>query len=354
MATPVVTGYYADQASVNGATVTPDSDDVTTTVAYHQLGSIVPVDENGNEIATPVTYNNDPSDPTKAATTDTPTIPGWTTTTTSVDPTDPGADTKVVYTHATTDVDTSKQVNQTVNYTGAGDSTPSANTQTATFTGTTTTDQVTGQSTTAWNENSYSFDSVATPVITGYYADQASVDGATVTPNSDDVTTTVTYHQLGSIVPVDENGNEIATPVTYNNDPSDPTKAATMDVPTIPGWTTTTTSVDPTDPGADTKVVYTLIVMPSSYNDSQENPDNSSSKMITDYTDYTTHTITTSYTDQDQLLTTTTNSTAESNGKESAQLPQTGNDEHAQSLLGLAGISMLELLGLCPYNWCKF
>ena len=99
----------------------------------------------------------------------------------------------------------------------------------------TTIDQVTGQSTTSWNEDSHSFDSVATPVVTGYYADQASVDGATVTPNSDDVTTTVTYHQLGSIVPVDENGNEIATPVTYNNDPSDPTKAATTDVPTIPG-----------------------------------------------------------------------------------------------------------------------
>ncbi|QGF40417.1 LPXTG cell wall anchor domain-containing protein [Limosilactobacillus gastricus] len=55
--------------------------------------------------------------------------------------------------------------------------------------------------------------------------------------------------------------------------------------------------------------------------------------------------LTTSYTDQDQLLTTTTNSTAESNGQESAQLPQTGNDEHAQSLLGLAGITMLGLLG---------
>ena len=126
----------------------------------------------------------------------------------------------------------------------------------------------------------------------------------------------------------DENGNEIATPVTYNNDPSDPNKAATTDVPTIPSWTTTTTSVDPTDPGADTKVVYTQIVMPSPSNDSQENPDNSSSKTITDYIDYTTHTITTFYTDQDQLLTTTTNSTAESNGQESAQLSQTGNDEH--------------------------
>ncbi|WP_295776301.1 hypothetical protein [uncultured Limosilactobacillus sp.] len=122
---------------------------------------------------------------------------------------------------------------------------------------------------------------MATPVVTGYYADQASVDGATVTPDSDDVTTTVTYHQLGSIVPVDENGNEIATPVTYNNDPSDPTKAATTDVPTIPGWTTTTTSVDPTDPGTDTKVVYTPIVMPSPSNDSQDNPDNSvKSKML--------------------------------------------------------------------------
>lgn len=250
-----------------------------------------------------------------------------------------------VYVANTTTSPVSKAVSQNVEYKGAGSATPATNTQSYTFAGTTTTNDVTGSSSTAWNEDSHSFDSVATPVVTGYYADQASVDGATVTPDSDDVTTTVTYHQLGSIVPVDENGNEIATPVTYNNDPSDPTKAATTDVPTIPGWTTTTTSVDPTDPGADTKVVYTPIVMPSPSNDSQDNPDNSSSKTITDYTDYTTHTITTSYTDQDQLLTTTTNSTAESNGQGSAQLPQTGNDEHAQSLLGLAGISMLGLLG---------
>ena len=350
VATPVVAGYYADQASVDGATVTPTSDDVTTTVTYKQLGSIVPVDENGNEISTPVTYNNDSNDPTKAATTDTPTVPGWTTTTTSVDPTNPGEDTRVVYTHATSESDVNKQVNQTVNYTGAGDNTPATNTQTADFTGTATTDQVTGQTTTAWNEDSHTFNNVATPVVAGYYADQASVDGATVTPTSDDVTTTVTYKQLGSIVPVDENGNEISTPVTYNNDSNDPTKAATTDTPTVPGWITTTTSVDPANPGEDTKVVYTPIVLPSPSNDSKENPqDDSYLKTITDYT---LHTINSSSTDDDLLITTNENSyqtNQTTTETETTTLPQTGNDQtdnEALAGLGLAfGTALIGLLG---------
>lgn len=68
---------------------------------YNPLGSLIPVDEKKNVIGDKVQYNNSLTDPSKAATTAAPVIPGYTLADPSKDknynPTDPGADHEVVY-----------------------------------------------------------------------------------------------------------------------------------------------------------------------------------------------------------------------------------------------------------------
>lgn len=97
--TPIEQGYYADKAEAGAGTPTVDNPHVKDNVSYKPLGHIIPVDENGNPIQgapTPI-YNNDSSDPTKATTTNTPNLDGYTKDQDSVTPTDPGKDTPVVY-----------------------------------------------------------------------------------------------------------------------------------------------------------------------------------------------------------------------------------------------------------------
>ena len=149
-----------------------------------------------------------------------------------------------------------KATSQTVHYQGAEGDTPADNVQNDyTFTG--TQNEATGQTT--WNEESHTYGNVTTPLVPGYVADKASVDGATVTPDNPTSTTTVTYTKVGQIIPVDEKNNEIpgATPVNYKNDPKDPTKVIPTDIPTIPGYTAKVTTVTPSDPTKNTTVVYT-------------------------------------------------------------------------------------------------
>ena len=257
--TPVISGYYAEIANVDGAKVTPDNPTSITTVIYHRLGQIIPVDPDGNPIpnAPTPTYNNDPNDPTKGTTTTVPDIPGYTTTVTEVTPNDPGSNTQITYTPIinTVKVPTS----QTVKYEGAGDQTPKDDVQNDfTFTG--KTNEATGVTT--WDEENHSYKPVKTPVIPGYYADVTSVDNIVLTPDHPTAEVTVKYRALGRIVPVDPEGNVIpnAPMPTYNNHPNDPTKGTTTTVPDIPGYTTTVTEVTPDDPGSNTNVVYTPIV----------------------------------------------------------------------------------------------
>ncbi|MFR0610016.1 mucin-binding protein [Limosilactobacillus mucosae] len=257
--TPVVNGYYANAERIAGQTVTPDHPNAEVTVTYKPLGKIIPVDSDGNPIpgvSTP-TYNNDKKDPTKIVATDTPDIPGYQKSETSVTPDDPGSDTEVVYTQIITQEEV--PTSQTVKYEGAGDQTPGPNVQND-FTFYKMTNEATGV--VFWNVTDHTYDSVNTPVVEGYYADVASVEGKTVTHEQPNVTVTVTYKPLGKIIPVDENHNPIsgASTPTYNNDEKDPTKATTTTVPEIPGYTATVTEVTPDNPGSDTEVVYTPII----------------------------------------------------------------------------------------------
>lgn len=159
-----------------------------------------------------------------------------------------------------------------VYYEGAGNDTPKdvVTTDDSTLTRTVTIDKVTGKvlETGEWTGKK-EYDDVDTPVVNGYYADTKAAGASKVT--TDDVSrakdgvitneTTVTYHPMGKIIPVDKNGNPIPgskTPI-FNNDPNDPTKATTTDSPIIPGYhldNPDESSITPDDPGKDRKVVY--------------------------------------------------------------------------------------------------
>ena len=123
-----------------------------------------------------------------------------------------------------------------------------------------TLDSVTGDILTAgeWKADKTKFDLVITPMVKGYFADKGRVASQDVTMDSK--VETVTYTKFGKIIAVDEKGNPIpgVEAVTYTNDPNDPTKAAMTLVPEVKGYKAEKTAVTPSNPGADTKVIYKL------------------------------------------------------------------------------------------------
>ena len=69
------------------------------------------------------------------------------------------------------------------------------------------------------------------------------------------------YKKLGNVVNTDPQGNTTETP--YTNDPNDPTKVESINVPSIPGYTTQVNgkpvsdkTIMPADPGKDTYITY--------------------------------------------------------------------------------------------------
>ena len=123
-----------------------------------------------------------------------------------------------------------------------------------------TLDSVTGDILTAgeWKADKTKFDIVITPMVNGYFADKGRVASQDVTMDSK--VETVTYTKFGKIIAVDKKGNPIpgVEAVTYTNDPNDPTKAAMTLVPEVKGYKAEKTAVTPSNPGADTKVIYKL------------------------------------------------------------------------------------------------
>lgn len=117
------------------------------------------------------------------------------------------------------------------------------------------------------------YGNVDTPVVNGYYADRVSAGASTVIPADADPNsgrvhngvitneTTVIYHPMGHIIPIDKSGNKIPgaeTPI-FNNDPKDPTKASTTNSPIIPGYhleTPSDSAITPDEPGTNRLVVY--------------------------------------------------------------------------------------------------
>ncbi|MBB1078918.1 hypothetical protein H5S09_03925, partial [Limosilactobacillus sp. STM2_1] len=165
----------------------------------------------------------------------------------------------------------SKDVKETVHYVGAGENTPGDHVQTSKWTRTLTLDEVTnevvpnGQYTTDWaiaKGQPEEYSQVNTPVVDGYYADQANVPATAVT--QEDIEKTVTYKPLGHIVPVDPTGNPIpdAPQPQFPNNPNDPTKGNPGEKPTVPGYHPENgnpgdpVDPNPTDPGKNVNVPY--------------------------------------------------------------------------------------------------
>ncbi|MDS4691366.1 hypothetical protein RK895_08485, partial [Streptococcus pneumoniae] len=172
---------------------------------------------------------------------------------TPVTPDKPGEDTPIIYVPKTNDV--TQPTKQTVTFEGAGSTTPKDDVQSDyTFTG--KKNQADG--TTTWTENSHDYGKVKVPVVEHYYADKAEAGGKTVTPEHPEATDKVVYKELGKIIPVDPDGNPIPSAPTpqYKNDPQDPTKGGVTPTPVIPGYVTDIPNVTPSNPGADTPVVY--------------------------------------------------------------------------------------------------
>ena len=148
------------------------------------------------------------------------------------------------------------------------------NTDDSTLTRTVTIDKVTGKvtNTSDWTGGK-EYENVNTPVVNGYYVDKASASASTVTPADADPNsgrvhngvitneTTVIYHPMGHIIPIDKSGNPIPgaeTPI-FTNDTKDPTKASTTNSPIIPGYhleTPSDSAITPDEPGKDRPVVY--------------------------------------------------------------------------------------------------
>ena len=235
---PVIKGYHADIAVVPKDKADKDK---TVDITYKPNGNIVPVDENGQPIpdAPKTPYNNDPQDPTKTTTTDVPKIPGYTPKQPNVTPTDPDKDTPVTYVKTP-------------------DPSEDSHTRTIIFKGPDGVgipDKPVEQTVKSQNGNPGTYPEYNVPVVNGYHADMPNVPTDTA---DKDKTVTVTYVPNGKIIPVDKNGNPIpgAQTPTYKNDPQDPTKVTTTDVPDVPGYTPSEKNVTPDDPNKDTNVVY--------------------------------------------------------------------------------------------------
>ncbi|MDE6492339.1 MAG: LPXTG cell wall anchor domain-containing protein, partial [Lactobacillus sp.] len=94
----------------------------------------------------------------------------------------------------------------------------------------------------------------------GYYADKANAGGTTITPEDLNKKVIVTYAPNGMIIPVVPYHNPIPNvpQPQYLTDPKDPSKVTPNEpVPDIPGYTPSTPTVTPTDPGKATPVIYT-------------------------------------------------------------------------------------------------
>lgn len=252
---PVITGYYADKAMAGALEVTPDNPEVTDTVVYKELGKIIPVDANGNPIpgAQATYFANDPQDPTKVMETPAPDVKGYEADTAVVIPIDLDIDQPLFYEPVLDDI--TQATKQTITFEGAGYKTPVINIQDFfTFQG--KFNQV--EETSTWSQEDFAYDTVLVPVVEGFYTDKREVGGLVVTPDAPEVAETVTYKELGKIVPVDEDGNPIENAPTqiYNNDPEDPTMAMETVVPEVRGFISDKTFITPEDPGQDTFVAY--------------------------------------------------------------------------------------------------
>ncbi|MFV4895752.1 mucin-binding protein [Lactobacillus delbrueckii] len=193
-------GSFTGSDNITGKSSTVSNDTYTSQVTYKAVGRIVPVDKNGNEITAdikgnyvaPVAYSNSPTRADQVVATAAPTIGGYIladSANETITPASATEDTKVIYLLVTT----TKGVKQVVTYTGAGTKTPAENSQTITFSKTTSRSSDGKTTTSDWDKDKATFENVTVPTIEGYTADVTTVTGQTVTADSEDINVPVTY-----------------------------------------------------------------------------------------------------------------------------------------------------------------
>ena len=198
--TPVVNGFIASQPQI---VASPNQENQTVTISYAKIGVLQAVDEAGNVLAT-TSYQNDSNDAAKAAQTALPAVSGYVPQDGQqfILPADATKDSEVVY------LPVKAQFTQTITFTGVGEKTPTAQSQTIALTN---------------RQTSGTFTFVV-PKLAGYdvkitgaaqTADQNDdilVTGATVTadsPNPAPITVTYTARQqTGQVLFVDDTNPE--------------------------------------------------------------------------------------------------------------------------------------------------
>ena len=167
-----------------------------------------------------------------------------------------------IFKHKTEKVTETVTRNETVHFVSAtGEKLADDYVQTATFTHYGTKDLVTGKITDQGYGEKQQLKAVNVPVIKGYLANVAQVPSQTLTGSSD-LDYTVKYQKLGRIIPTDAQGKAINDKfnVTYENDPSDPTKIKSPQIlPNVAGYYTSNQTIVPVDPTKDSLVRYYLI-----------------------------------------------------------------------------------------------
>lgn len=276
--TPVISGFTADIGVVAKHDVTQS--DLFATVKYQKNGAIIPVDEDGKEIAKAksIPFLNDLTDPTRVlATEEVPEIKGYRRTKESVLIKDPAEDIKVIYIlkphyvlvdseHPYRTVkphNYSIPVKETIHYVGANEETPADRVQGARWRRSLTVNDNNGKViedgkyTTDWSVDKKEYNAAVTPVVDGYHADQYQVKAREV--DKEDIDVEVKYQRNGQIVPVNSKGEKIeyADCPTYITDPTDATKVLMeQPVPRLLNYMAQDSSIVVKDPSRDTKVTY--------------------------------------------------------------------------------------------------
>lgn len=276
--TPVISGFTADIGVVAKHDVTQS--DLFATVKYQKNGAIIPVDEDGKEIAKAksIPFLNDLTDPTRVlATEEVPEIKGYRRTEESVLIKDPAEDIKVIYIlkphyvlvdsehpyRAVKPYNYSIPVKETIHYVGANEETPADRVQGARWRRSLTVNDNNGKViedgkyTTDWSVDKKEYSAAVTPVVDGYHADQYQVKAREI--DKEDIDVEVKYQRNGQIVPVNSKGEKIeyADCPTYITDPTDATKVLMeQPVPRLLNYMAQDSSIVVKDPSRDTKVTY--------------------------------------------------------------------------------------------------
>lgn len=274
---------------------------------------------------------------------------------------------------AGTDVNSLRKViNQTINYVDEnGNELHTPVTDSVTFERTGTFDEVTGKVTyTNWNADKAAFSEKDSPVINGYYLKdkrQAKIASKTVSVTSSDDNETVVYAKMGSLIPVDPNGNEIpgVDHPQYPNDPKDPSKPVNPVIPNIPGMTPldpTTNQplqpgdqypIDPSHPGDNTLIKY-IVNKPNTPNQPVEpakptTPNNPVKPVVPTKPAVTTKqtTLKNNATTVAKKQTVANNSHKANTPVKKATLPQTGEvEQNSKSLLGAILVAFTGIIGM--------